>query len=266
MGRVALVTGASSGLGRVMALSLLEAGHRVVLSATDAKALEDTRQASRAGDRAALLTADLSRQSDVPALARAAEEAFGQIDILVNNAGVPGTPARHPHEVELHEMRRVFEINTFAPIQLTQLLLPGMIRRGWGRIVLISTSLDTMLRFVPYGPTKAAAEAFVAALSTSLESTGVTANVLVPGGMTATRMTGHRGDPGTMLPPVIMGPPIAWLASDASDHVTGKRFIAARWNPALSAEQAAQAAGSPIAWSGLSDRAITPRGGAARTS
>src|SRR5215469_3502261 len=101
MGRVALVTGASSGLGRVMALGLLEAGHRVVLSATDRTALEDTRQASRAGDRAAVITADLSRQSEIPSLARAAEEAFGQIDILVNNAGVPRTPARHPHEVEL---------------------------------------------------------------------------------------------------------------------------------------------------------------------
>jgi NAD(P)-dependent dehydrogenase (short-subunit alcohol dehydrogenase family) len=258
MGRVALVTGASSGLGRVMALSLLDAGHRVVLSATDAKALEDTRQMSRAGDRAAVVPADLSKASELPRLARSAEEAFGQIDILVNNAGIAGTPARHPQEVELQEIRRVFDINTFAPVHLTQLLLPGMIGRGWGRIVFISTSLDTMLRFVPYGMTKAAAEAFHAALSTSLQSTGVTANVLVPGGMTATRMAQHRGDPGKMLQPEIMGPPITWLASDASDRVTGRRFIAARWNPASSGELASQAAGSPIAWSGLSDRAITP--------
>lgn len=258
MGRVALVTGASSGLGRIMALSLLEAGHRVVLSATDAKALEDTRRASRAGDRAAIVPADLSKESEAARLARAGEEAFGQIDILINNAGIAGTPARHPHEVELHEIRRVFEINTFAPAHLTQLLLPGMIRRGWGRIVLISTSLDTMLRFVPYGMTKAAAEAHIAALSSSLHSTGVTANVLVPGGMTATRMTGDRVAPEKMLPPEIMGPPITWLASDASDRVTGKRFIAARWNPKLSAELASQAAGSPVAWSAHPDRAITP--------
>ncbi|MGH8219210.1 MAG: SDR family oxidoreductase [Steroidobacteraceae bacterium] len=258
MGRVALVTGASSGLGRVMALSLLAAGHRVVLSATDARALEDTRQASRAGDRAAVVPADLSRESALPVLARAAEEAFGQVDILINNAGVPGSPARHPREVELREMRRVFEINTFAPIHLTQLLLPGMIRRGWGRIVLIGTSLDTMLRFVPYGMTKAAAEAFIAALAASLQATGVTANVLLPGGMTATRMTRHAGDARAMLPPQIMGPPITWLASDASDPVTGRRFIAARWNTALGDEQAAQAAGSPIAWSGHGDRAISP--------
>jgi NAD(P)-dependent dehydrogenase (short-subunit alcohol dehydrogenase family) len=259
MGRVALVTGASSGLGRVMAVSLLEAGHRVVLSATDARALEETRQAGRASDRAAVVPADLSRESELPALARAAEAAFGQVDILVNNAGVPGTPARHPQEVELDDMRRVFEINTFAPVRLTQLLLPGMIWRGWGRIVLIGTSLDTMLRFVPYGMTKAAAEAFIAALSASLQSTGVTANVLLPGGMTATRMTRHRGDPGTMLPPEIMGPPITWLALEASDRVTGRRFIAARWKTTLSGEQAAQAAGSPVAWSGHSDRAISPR-------
>lgn len=258
MGRVALVTGASSGIGRAMALALLEAGHRVVLSATDAKALEDTRQSSHAGDRAAVVPADLSREPELPVLARAAEEAFGQVDILVNNAGIAGNPARHPQEMDRQEMRRVFEINTFAPIHLTQLLLQPMVRRGWGRIVFISTSLDTMLRFMPYGMTKAAGEAFTAALSTSLHSTGVTANVLVPGGMTATRMTQRRGDPGTMLQPQIMGPPIAWLASDASGHVTGRRFIAARWNAALTAEQAAQAAGSPVAWSGHSDRAISP--------
>lgn len=258
MGRVALVTGASSGLGRLMAISLLEAGHRVVLSATDAKALEDTRRQSRAGDRAAVLPADLSKETEVSGLARAAEAAFGQIDILVNNAGIAGMPVRLPQEVGLPEIRRVFDINTLAPIHLTQLLVPRMIQRGWGRIVLISTSLDTMLRFVPYGMTKAAAEAFLAALSSSLQATGVTANVLVPGGMTATRMTQQRGDPAKMLPPEIMGPPITWLASDASNHVTGKRFIAARWNTALGSELAAQAAGAPIAWSGLSDRAITP--------
>ena len=258
MGRVALVTGASSGLGRVMGLSLLQAGHRVVLSATDARALEDTRQASRAGDRAMVVPADLNEPSELLRLAQAAEDAFGQIDILVNNAGIPGATAGPPHEVGLHEIRRVFEINTFAPTQLVQRLLPGMIRRGWGRLVLISTSLDTMLRFVPYGMSKAAAEAFMAALSTSLQSTGVTANVLVPGGMTATRMTRNRADPEKILPPEIMGPAITWLASDASDGVTGKRFIAARWNTALRSELAAQAAGSPIAWSGLSDRAIVP--------
>ncbi len=258
MGRVALVTGASSGLGRVMALSLLQAGHRVVLSATDANALEGTRHASGAGDRVAVVPADLSRESELPMLARAAAEAFGQVDILVNNAGVAGTPSRRPDEVELHEMRRVFEINAFAPIHLTQLLVPGMVQRGWGRIVLVSTSLDTMLRFVPYGMSKAAAEAFIAALSASLQSTGVTANVLLPGGMTATRMTRHRANHGTMLPPEIMGPPITWLASDASDRVTGRRFIAARWNTTLSGAQAAQAAGAPVGWSAHSDRAISP--------
>jgi NAD(P)-dependent dehydrogenase (short-subunit alcohol dehydrogenase family) len=255
MGRVALVTGASSGIGRVMALSLLKAGHRVVLSATDAVALEDVRSASQAGNRAAVVPADLSKESGLPLLARAAEDAFGQVDILVNNAGVPGNPGRRPQDVDLREMRRVFEINTYAPAHLTQLLVPGMIRRGWGRIVFVSTSLDTMLRFVPYGMTKAAGEAFMAALSVSLQSTGVTANVLLPGGMTATRMTQPRGDTETMLQPEIMGPPITWLASDASDHVTGRRFIAARWNPTLTDEQAAQAAGSPVAWGG--DRAIS---------
>lgn len=256
--RIALVTGASSGLGRVMALALLKAGHRVVLSATDTRALEETRRASGAGHRAAIVPADLGGESEACGLARAAEEAFGRVDVLVNNAAVTGGPLQHPQDVPLQEIRRVFEINTFASVQLAQLLVPGMIRRGWGRVVFISTSLDTMLRFVPYGMSKAAGEAFVAALSAALESTGVTANALLPGGMTATRMTNQRADPTTLLQPGIMAEPIVWLASDASDHVTGRRFIAAKWNTALKVEQAAQAAGSPIAWRGYGDRAISP--------
>lgn len=260
MERVVLVTGASSGLGRVMALSLLAAGHRVVLSARDGGALEKVRAAASAGRRAAVIPADLGNPSELPVLARRAEEAFGRVDILVNNAGVSGAPIRQVQELAIDEMRRVFEINTFAPSGLAQLLIPGMVRRGWGRIIYVSTSLDTMLRIVPYGMSKAAGESFMAALAASLQSTGVTANVLIPGGMTATRMTQGRVEPDSLLQPEIMGPPVTWLASDAADHVTGRRFIAARWNPALKGDQAAQAAGSPVAWRSDADRAIAPAG------
>ena len=95
--------------------------------------------------------------------------------------------------------------------------------------------------------TKASGEAFIAALAASLQSTGVTANALLPGGPTATRMVADFGDPKTLLQPEIMAAPMAWLASDASDNVTGRRFIAAKWNAALDAAQAAQAACTPVA-------------------
>jgi len=258
--RVALVTGAGRGLGRVMALALLRAGHRVFLTSTDRASLEETRRASDAGERAAIATADLADERSLAAIVEAAEREFGRVDILINNAGAPNPPSRQPLELDLGQVRRVFEINTFAPIRLTQLVAPGMIKRAWGRIVFISTSLDIMMApgFIAYGMSKACDEAYAAALAASLRDTGVTANVLLPGGPVATRMADPAGTAKGLLPPDIMAAPIVWLASDASDHVTGRRFIAARWNSALTDEQAAQAAGAPAAWGGARDSSIRP--------
>jgi NAD(P)-dependent dehydrogenase (short-subunit alcohol dehydrogenase family) len=259
--RVAIVTGAGRGLGRVMALALLKAGHRVFLTSTDAASLEETRCASGAGERAAIGIADLGKEAELRAMVDMAVGVFGRVDILVSNAGVINPPDGGPLDLTTEQLRRLFEINTFAPIDLVRLVAPGMVGRGWGRIVFISTSLDTMLNpsFVGYGMTKASGEAFIAALAASLQSTGVTANALLPGGPTATRMSADVGAAETLLQPEIMAAPIAWLASDASNNVSGRRFIAAKWNAALNSAQAAQAASAPVAWTGYGDRSIRPR-------
>jgi NAD(P)-dependent dehydrogenase (short-subunit alcohol dehydrogenase family) len=223
-GRAAVVTGAGRGLGRAMALALLKAGHRVFLTSTDTASLEATRRASGADDRAAIAAADLANEQNRSDLVDAAIKTFGRIDILINNAGIPNPPAPQPLDVSLDQMRRLFEVNTFAPIRLTQLVVPGMVESGWGRIIFISTSLDTMLdpSRVAYGMTKASDEAFVAALAKSLSSTGVTVNVLLPGGAAATRMAADFANPEALLPPEVMAPPVVWLASDASNNVTGR--------------------------------------------
>ncbi|HEY5067236.1 MAG TPA: hypothetical protein VIJ04_20725 [Xanthobacteraceae bacterium] len=124
----------------------------------------------------------------------------------------------------------------------------------------ISTSLDIMMApaFIAYGMSKACDEAYAAALAASLHGTGVTANVLLPGGPVATRMADPAGTAKGLLPPDVMTPPILWLASDASDQITGRRFIAARWNSALTDAQAAQAADAPAAWGGSRDSSIRP--------
>lgn len=258
--RVAIVTGAGRGLGRVMAMALLNAGHRAFLTSTDLESLDETRRASGAGERAAVKTADLGNERELAGLVDAAARAFGRVDVLVCNAGIPNPPVQRPLDVTPDQLRRLFEINTLASINLIRLTAPGMVARRWGRIVFISTSLDTMLdpSHVAYGMTKAAGEAFIAALATSLQSTGVTANVLSPGGAVATRMAAGIADPKKLLQPEIMAAPIVWLASDGSNDVTGRRFIAAKWNPELNPAQAAQAASAPAAWGGYGDKSIKP--------
>ncbi|WFP62644.1 SDR family oxidoreductase [Mesorhizobium sp. WSM4904] len=243
-----------------MATALLNAGHRVFLTSTDIESLDETRRASGAGERAAVKTANLGNERELAELVDAAMHAFGRVDVLVSNAGIPNPAVRRPLDVTPDQLRRLFEINTLASINLIRLVVPGMVARRWGRIIFISTSLDTMLDpdHVAYGMTKAAGESFIAALATSFQSTGVTANVLLPGGAVATRMAAGVADPKDLLQPEIMAAPIAWLASDDSNNVTGRRFIAAKWNTALNHAQAAQAASAPAAWGGYGDKSIKP--------
>jgi 3-oxoacyl-[acyl-carrier protein] reductase len=266
--RVALMTGAGRGLGRVMSLALLRAGVRVILTSTDRASLEETVRASGASTaQARVLALDLAQSGACEHLAREAVAQFGQIDILVNNAGL-GTTSIRPDllknpfkfwEVERDTFEHFFLINSTVPYYLASLLAPAMVARGWGRIVNNTTSLDTMLRFAVYGGSKAALEAHTASMATDLVGTGVTANVLVPGGGAATRMVEGLGLPmSSFIDPQVMGPPLVWLASHAADGVTGRRFIARLWDPQLPPGEAAAIAGAPVAWSGYGTQGVHP--------
>jgi NAD(P)-dependent dehydrogenase (short-subunit alcohol dehydrogenase family) len=124
-----------------------------------------------------------------------------------------------------------------------------MRQRGWGRIIGVTTSLDTMLAAMPYGPSKAAHEAFVAVLAKELEGTGVTANVVVPGAAVDTHMTRGMGfDTTAMLQPEVMQAPVVWLASDQSDGFNGRRIIARQWDESLPIDKRLEACSAPAAW------------------
>ena len=266
--RVALVTGAGRGLGAVMTIALLRAGHRVILTSTDQVSLEATIRASGApAERARALVHDLAEAGACERLAADALAVWGRVDILVNNAGLGTTSIRRDlltnpfrfWEVERTTFDWFFLINSTVPYFLAALLAPHMVRHGWGRIVNNTTSLDTMLRFAVYGGSKAALEAHTASMAQDLSGTGVTANVLVPGGGAATRMVEGLGLPmSNFIDPEVMAAPMVWLASDSSNGVTGRRFIARDWDPALPGEQAAAKAGAPVAWTGFGARGVHP--------
>jgi 3-oxoacyl-[acyl-carrier protein] reductase len=272
-GKVAIVTGAGRGIGRVMTLGLLDAGACVAAVELDGEALDETRGAAeqrRADDRFLGIVADVARDASGPKTARAAVDRFGRVDILVNNAGINITMFRSPDtgdfgkfwEVTPDEFRRIVEVNVVAPFLMTRAVLPPMLKQGWGRIINVTTSLDMMWSsfMQPYGGSKAANEAHLAAFAIGLAGSGVTANVLVPGGAADTRMVppGMEPDRAKLISPVVMVAPLLWLCSAASDGVNGQRFIGARWDKDLSPAEAAKQAGAPAAWQQLGRQAIMP--------
>ena len=271
--RVAIVTGAAGGIGRAMTRGLLAAGIRVAGVDRDREPLEAlAASAGEQGKADDLLTiqTDLTSDSATDEITRATRARFGRIDILVNNAGIgPGSirpdswqrPLKF-WEITPDQWRRFVAVHTTAPLALANAVVPEMMRQGWGRIVNVTTSLGTMLNAgsPTYGPSKAALEALSAIMAKDLDGTGVTVNVLVPGGVTNTPMISDEAgfDRDKLIQPGIMAPPLVWLVSDAAGNVSGRRFLAIHWDPAIAPEQAAEKAGAPVAWTSIATMPVTP--------
>ncbi len=260
-GRVALVTGASRGLGREMALELATTGAALALHGSrDSDALSQTLAEVRAlGASAEAFTCDAADAQGCAATIAAIEARLAPVDILVNNAGLGmraisetfNTEPTKFWEADPEAWARIIATNVNGPLNFARAVVPGMIARGWGRIVNISTSDLTMVRrgYSPYGPSKAALEAASRVWAQDLEGTGVTVNVYLPGGAADTDLLppspDKKGADGNLLPAEIMRRGIGWLCGPGSDGVTGGRFIARLWDPGLPAPEAAAAARAP---------------------
>lgn len=255
--RVVLLTGAAGGLGTVMTNALIAAGHSVAALDRNGAALEKL-AASQDRARFLAITAELAVERQCEGAVAQAVAHFGRLDAVINNAGIGMSEIRsdaeknHPglEELTAEIWDRFFAINVRAPMLIVRAALPHLRTAGWGRIVNNTTSYRTMLRVLPYGATKSALESMSAVWADELKGTGITVNVLVPGGPTDTPFisdeAGWARD--EMLRPDIMAAPIRWLMSDASDDVTGQRITAADWDTSLPATQAARKASRGIGW------------------
>jgi 3-oxoacyl-[acyl-carrier protein] reductase len=255
-GKIAIVTGAGSevGLGRAMTLALVRAGARVAMMDVDGKALElsaaDVRKIGGA-ECAIPIIGDVTRPEDAERVVQQTISELGGFHILVNNAGInPRFEAAPPlpafSQITPEAWSRTFAVNVNGPFFMARAAVGHLIAQGWGRIIGVTTSMDTMLRTMPYGPTKAAHEAIMAVIAREVEGTGVTANVLVPGGAVATHMT----DPARtdLLQPEIMQAPVVWLASDASQGLNGRRFIAQFWDEEIGEPERLERVSAPTGW------------------
>ncbi len=273
-GRVAIVTGAASGMGAVMAAALLDAGARVAAVDIDGAGVArlNTEWRSRHNEKKFVgILGDVSAPEDCRRVVAQTVEEFGGLDILVNNAGVSmslavpkgATERARFWETVPEGWLRIIQINATGAYLMSYFAAPHMIARKWGRIVNVTTSYDTMMApgLSAYGGAKAALEANTAIWAKELDGTGVTANVLVPGGPTDTAFfpPDFPRDKVKLLNPKLMGPPIQWLASPQSDGVTGCRFIARDWDVRLPPSEAAAKVRTPAAWPSLAATAEAQR-------
>jgi 3-oxoacyl-[acyl-carrier protein] reductase len=231
-GRIALVSGASQGIGRACALELARAGATVALAArNEAKLAAVAAEIEAGGGQAAAFALDVASEESIKAGAKAVLERFGKVEILVNNAGITrdGLVLR----MKRPDWDEVLGTNLTGAFLLTQALLSPMLKNRWGRIVNISSVVGRTGQGgqVNYAASKAGLIGMTRALAREVASRGITVNAVAPGyietPMTAVLEEKQRtamlagiplGRAGTDLE---IAQPVVFLASDAAAYITG---------------------------------------------
>ncbi len=243
-----LVTGGSSGLGLAMAHALAAAGARVAVSSRDVKRAQAT--AGELGAEALGIDLDVRDAASVATAIDRVYDQLGGLDVLVNNAGI-GMKTVNPRfmtepqpfwEVTPAGFRDVVDTKVVGAFLVARAVVPRMLAAGGGRVVTISMSEQTMTRrgFVPYGPSGAAVEALGRVMAADLADTPVTANLLLPGGATASGMVPDELSDearNNLLDASVMGPPIVWLASPDAAGVHDERITARDFEQWLAARR-----------------------------
>jgi NAD(P)-dependent dehydrogenase (short-subunit alcohol dehydrogenase family) len=232
-GRTALVTGATAGIGRAVALQLADLGADIVLHGRDAeRGAEVVAEIQAKGRTARFISADLTSAEDTLRLASEA----GTVDILVNNAGIYSflsTP-----DTDAATFDRHFAINTRAPFLLVGVLAPAMAERGHGTIINVTSSAATSPSPIgaAYGASKAATELLTKSWATEFAAKGIRVNAVSPGPTRTAGTTAMLGEHieilgrgnlrGTVGEPEEIAEVVAFLASPASSYVNGSVFSA----------------------------------------
>jgi 2-deoxy-D-gluconate 3-dehydrogenase len=234
-GKVAIVTGASRGLGRAAAQALLDEGARVLLVARSREPLEKLH--AEYPERTAVRPCDMRDMAAVATLADAAVEAFGRLDIVVNNAGI--APAGRFDEQSQQVWDEVFDVNVRAPAVLTRAAARHLLPQRSGKIINIASTsgLKGKPTLVAYSASKGAMLQFTKALAGEWAKQGIQVNAIAPGAFVTDAQSAVTESPdvlakrlrkipaGRMGEPAEFGPLVAYLASPLSDFVTGSVVV-----------------------------------------
>jgi len=247
--RVAIITGAGRGIGRAIALAFARQGAALFLAARTESELAETAALCReAGEQARPVITDIADLEQVQKLVAAAIQEAGQVDILVNSAGIYG-PIGPTAEIDLGEWRRAVEINLIGPLYLCQSLMPHMMARRQGKIILLGGGGATapLPNFSSYAASKAGLARLADTLAEELKAFNVQVNVIAPGlvdtklqdevlgagsraGGLYEKIRQARESGKGAVSPEIAAELAVFLASDASGRLTGK-LIAAPYDP-----------------------------------
>ena len=233
VGKVALVTGASRGIGRAVALAYAREGAKVFLCARNEAELKRVAGEVRAsGGEAAIAALDLARDGAAERLVREVERRYGALDVLVNNAGILG-PRAPIATYPIEAWEEVIQINLTSVFALTQAALRLMTARRQGSIINVSSGVGRVgkARWGAYAAAKFAIEGLTQLLAEELKEWNIRANAVNPGGTrTAMRAEAYPDeDPATLPAPEEITPIFVYLASDESANVMGQSLDARDW-------------------------------------
>jgi NAD(P)-dependent dehydrogenase (short-subunit alcohol dehydrogenase family) len=273
-GKTAIVTGAAGGIGRVVVKGLLEAGASVGALDVDDAALANLQSEARKYHSTGLRIAhtDIADYAQCDRAIRKVIDQFGGLDILINNGAVGMGVIRDDHfsnlvrieEITPEVWQRVIAVNLSGAWNMTRAAIGNLLAQKWGRIINVTTSFFTMVRgrFHPYGPSKAGLEAMSCGHAQEFEGSGVTVNVVVPGGPADTPFVPDDigVDRNDLIPPSVMVPPILWLCSEDARGINGNRYVAAHWDTSMPPAEAEKACRAPAAWPQLAQSPVWPGG------
>jgi NAD(P)-dependent dehydrogenase (short-subunit alcohol dehydrogenase family) len=226
--KVTLITGASQGLGRALALAFAREGARVVVNARSEESVGPVaREVEDTGAEVLAVAADVSKGANAERLVDETANQFGSIDVLVNNAGLLG-PRVVIEEYPEDEWRRVIDANLTGPFLVSRAAIPHLSAGGSIINVVSGVSVEGRAEWGAYSVSKFGVEGLTQILAAELKQSGVRVNAVDPGGMrTDMRAAAYpEEDPQTRIPPEENTAVFLYLASDESKDVTGGRFKA----------------------------------------